>query len=179
LALNPGSAAVYGQSALLAGGSSANVTRGGKAGVFFDWVAAGGNPYAQYSELADAYYEQFLADDAWLGGLKESERKKYAFTYREPDQYDTAADFEIYESHWAYLMRMGGLPGSLDPWAEEALRETYPWPGKDAYESASVFYQLDSEVNISDTASGLPKTYDERTDEGGPFTEKEFSEYGG
>jgi hypothetical protein len=67
----------------------------------------------------------------------------------------------------------------LNTWDESPLHETCPWPGYEAYKSANVLYQLDSEVNIKDHSTGQPQEFDKRKEKGDSFTKKEFSAYGG
>lgn len=172
--------AVWGKAAYLIGGRSAGVTKAAKYAVPLMWANIQQNPYQELTSRTAPVFDEFYDDDEWLGVFSEDLRKDYAFTYRSDQDYKSPqnTELEIYEAFWQYVARNGG-EGPSEPWKEEELRETYPWPGARAYSGGEVLKELKGEVNIEDPKTGIPVSWKDRVEEPEDFNDKGFDEYKG
>lgn len=173
-----GNAYLFGEGAHIVAKSSASVIRGGKVGVFIDWVDMPTDPYASISTQANPLKAQLLDTDDWLGGFSADNRARIGFSYRSDKDYVDNRDYEVYESHWAHVRRKGGV--AIGDWGGDAeIRKTLPWPGKLAYDAPSMLFELSEEVNIEDPLKGTPKKFADRKSQGGTFAPVTFRKYKG
>jgi hypothetical protein len=74
------------------------------------------------------------------------------FSFRSVEQYKTS-DYVLFESRWQQLARIGGVDVSV--WTEEAVNDTYPYPGAENLLGAT-YRTLDP--NLYDITTGVAET---------------------
>ena len=180
-----GTAVLFGSGAHIIAKDSANILRGGKAGVFIDWADVTGDPYAPISAQAKELHNQIMQDDDWLGTFSAKNRERHGFAYRTEDDCSGSdmprmagapAGQMMCESFWTYLQRKSGA--TIGEWGGDIeLRKSLPWPGKRHYETPGILQELSEETNFD--SDGKVKSFEERKPVGGTFTPIEFRKYKG
>jgi hypothetical protein len=174
LILNPRAAYLTGRSATVIGQTNAAVIKGSKAMQPLTWSDVGYVPHSSLAPTLDRVYG-FWEDYTWLTPFEPVTRDNWMFSFRDAAQCGTASDFKVYESLWAYQARKLGVAVE---WEERSVNDTYPWPGNTNYEGTP-YYTLDTEKNVDDTVTGMPKPIGSRVREGAGFTPHDFHHYAG
>lgn len=100
------------------------------------------------SEVRTRFYDSNKAGE-------ENTLKQVGFSFRDAAQYRTA-DFSAYEDRWQQLARLGSA--TLPKWEEIPVKtysepETYPYPGKESYESGCYYKHDFGLFNVTDGTS--------------------------
>ena len=188
--LSPSQAMLAGEGAILAGGSSVAVFKGGKAWKPLTEAEAGANPYSDISSSTDPIYTRFWEDakaeptDLLQQTFKIDKREKIKFTFRTAKQYGTLKPsetykggdiFVVYESSWSFLATSGNKflkEVQVDTWEEKEVNKTYPWPGKENYDG-DCLVSLTEEINIE---NDMLKTFKEiENDASGKLEKNSFN----
>lgn len=166
LNLTENQATLVGNSAYVSGTQSSGVFMGEKYLVPITQAPTGLNPHKKIMEGLNQQEKQLNNSDNIGKPYTPGEREKIKFTFRTTEQCGTntasevyaATKFVVYETSWAFLKKAGTqfIQGSLDKWKEEPVNDTYPWPGKDCYNS-DCLVELQTEENIQ---SDKLKAYD-------------------
>jgi hypothetical protein len=175
LLIGSGSSRLVGGNVGIHGTSGANVTRGSEVMVPLQWVDAQdiATPLQRNMEAqADVFDEDYLAEYA------PGDRDPIKFTFRTGTQYGTdkasevdpdASDFFMYQTPWQRLVENGSdlIQGSSDTWPENAVNDTYPYPGREKYDG-SAYITLGQETNVE--SDGQVKDRQTLQDTSGPLT---------
>lgn len=175
LRLDGASASLSGASVGLYGETSAMLTRGSEAAIISQWGKLRENPAARIAAAAASMFRGFFDADAWLGAYTtQALRDKVRFCFRKVEELKLPARFRVAVGFWAFYRRVKN--GDVGAWKETPVNDTYPWPGKEHYETPGALLDLKRETNV-DSASRLPKKREERTPTPGDIERKTFNEF--
>ena len=132
--------------------------------------------YTVPQEVGATFYDEVLTplfyDDERPGN--DDVILKAEVSLRIQEDYKTE-NFKIYEDRWQQLGRITGKAGAK--WEENPVlcqgQETYPYPGKEAFESGSNFIQQDLE--IFDAQAGRSKDRGGQPSLSGPYSDPKFA----
>jgi hypothetical protein len=140
--------------------SALNTSRGG----FF------GKLKRSWKKISEIMSPSF-SDEAWSGvqfPYKLDEVSKIKFTFRSEEEYKTKTGAAFFESFW-----QRELTGGTVAWEEQAVAETYPYPGKSHYTTPGTYWTY-KEGNVEQ--GGGYKTRQTQSEKGGSFSAKSLNE---
>ena len=187
LLISRGVAMLAGDSAYVAGGNSLVLTRDAKMWLPMQEADMDRDIYKEKAQpRIEEIYQTIQDNTSWLGSYAPANVDDIEFTYRSSAEYGTltgtevknATKFYVYEASWAYMLRKGSsmIDGELEEWQESEISDTYPWPGKVAYET-ECYVILDVESNILSGATGVAKNRKDMKSALGTLRPISFHEY--